>query len=168
MFYNWRALHTLFLTLGKKPAKTSSGVNHECLNEPLFRLGARLSGWSDSPNPLGCGVGEGMVGEQGFPRTSSEAFRNIRNEHGSGRFSQKREMAFEEGGGVLGGKEGQLREQTTRNRLTRAGNQILDLGARLEEIRREQTKPARRKPRPNLNLERVHSINECDVLKTPL
>ena len=79
------------------------------LDEAFFGLGAGLAGWGDEPCPLGGGVGEGVIFEEGLPiAAEATAFGGIGDEDGTGRFLEDGQVASEEGGGVLIGKQGQL------------------------------------------------------------
>jgi hypothetical protein len=54
-------------------------------------------------------VGEGVIFEEGLPiAAEATAFGGIGDEDGTGRFLEDGQVASEEGGGVLIGKQGQL------------------------------------------------------------
>ena len=82
------------------------------LDEAFFGLGAGLAGWGYEPCPLGSGVGEGVIFEEGLPTAAgATAFGGISDEDGAGRFLEQGQVAGEEGGGGLGRKQRELRKQ---------------------------------------------------------
>ena len=57
-------------------------------------------------------MGEGVIFEEGLPiAAGATAFRDIGDEDGAGGFLEESQVAGEEGGGVLVGKQGELGKQ---------------------------------------------------------
>jgi hypothetical protein len=139
------------------------------LDEAFLGLRAGLAGRGDEPCPLGGGVGEGVVFEEGLPVVfGATAFRDIGDEDGAGRFLEEGQVSGEEGGGVPIGKQRELGKQAAGNGPSRTRDQILDLSIGAGEIGRDQAKAASGKTRLDLNFDWVNGIDKRDFFETPL